>query len=299
MSPVPLAIGVALSLLTSVVRTRGWFATVQAACPGTSTLRYRDVLRAYFSGAGFNGLVPGRAGEAVKVAVLRRYVPEARYSTLAATLAPPAAVESGFSAAVLMWALAAGLLPVGYLGSGSSLLERHLALCLVLLPAAALVVWLVVRRLPGVVARLRRGVAIVGRPRQLLTGVVAWQAAARVIRLGALAAFVAAFSLPLTLSTVLLVMAVQGATPTLAATTTPLRAIALAYGFPHAAGHHVGAAHVTEFLIGMQAALVVTNLALSFALLALHLRTASPGRWLAETQRMVAAVRPVLRRSPA
>src|SRR3954469_15076363 len=101
MSPVPLAIGVALSLLTSVVRTRGWFATVQAACPETSTLRYRDVLRAYFSGAGFNGLVPGRPGEAVKLAVLRRYVPEARYSTLAATLAPPAAVESGFSAAVL------------------------------------------------------------------------------------------------------------------------------------------------------------------------------------------------------
>jgi hypothetical protein len=35
------------------------------------------------------------------------------------------------------------------------------------------------------------------------------------------------------------------------------------------------------------------------ALLALHLRTASPGRWLAETHRMVAAVRPALRRTPA
>jgi hypothetical protein len=299
MSPVLLAVGVALSLLTSVVRTRGWFATVQAACPGTSPLRYRDLLRAYFSGAGFNGIVPGRAGEAVKLAVLRRYVPEARYSTLAATLAPPAAVESGFSAVVLMWALAAGLLPLGYLSSGSGLLQRHLLLCLALVPVAAFIAWLIARRLPGVVARLRRGIAIMGHPRQLLTGVVAWQGAARVIRLGALAAFIAAFSLPVTLSTVLLVMAVQGATPTLAATTTPVRAMVLAYGFPHAAGVHVGAAHVTEFLIGMQAALVVANLGLSFALLALHLGTASPGRWLAETQRMVATVRPTLRRSPA
>jgi hypothetical protein len=92
----------------------------------------------------------------------------------------------------------------------------------------------------------------VGRPRQLLTGVVAWQGAARVIRLGALAAFIAAFSLPVTLSTALLVMAVQGVTPTLAATTTPLRAVALAYAFPHAAGGHVDVAHVTEFLLGMQ-----------------------------------------------
>jgi hypothetical protein len=49
----------------------------------------------------------------------------------------------------------------------------------------------------------------------------------------------------------------------------------------------------------MQAALVVANLAISFALLAFHLGTASPGRWLAETQRMVATVRPTLRRSPA
>jgi hypothetical protein len=299
MTVVLLAIGVALSLLTGVVRTRGWFATVQAACPSTSTLRYRDVVRAHFSGAGFNGVVPGRPGEAVKLAVLRRYLPEERYSTLAATLAPPAAVESGFSAAVLVWVLAAGLLPVGYLGSGSSLLERHPELFLALLPAAALVVWLIARRLPGVVARLRRGVAIVGRPRQLLTGVVAWQGAARVIRLGALAAFIAAFSLPVTLSTALLVMAVQGVTPTLAATTTPLRAVALAYAFPHAAGGHVDVAHVTEFLLGMQATLVVANLVLSLALLALHLRTASPGRWLAETHRMVAAVRPALRRTPA
>jgi hypothetical protein len=297
--PAPFALGLALSLLAGVVRTRGWFAAVRAACPDATKLRYRDVLGAHFSGAGLNGVLPGRAGDAVKLAVLRRHVPEARYSTLAATLVPPAAVEGTFSVAVVMWALAAGLFPLAYLREGSDLLEHHLALCFACLPAAVLLAWLLARRMPALAARLRQGVAIVGRPRQLMSGLVAWQGSARVIRLAALAAFIAAFSLPLTLSTALLVMAMQGATPSLAAATTPLRAVGLAYSFPHAAGHQVSVGHVTEFLIAMQLTLVVANLVLALALLARHLHSISPGRWLAEAHRAVAAVRPALRRTPA
>ena len=58
--------------------------------------------------------------------------------------------------------------------------------------------------------RLRLGLAILRTPRAYLEGVVTWQALGRVIRLGSLACLLAAFALPVTPATVLLVMAAQG-----------------------------------------------------------------------------------------
>src|SRR2546423_956914 len=215
MRPGWLALGVALSLLASAVRTRGWLASVRAACPAAQSLRYRDVLAAYFSGAGLNGLLPGRAGDAVKLAALRRRLPEEAYSTLAATLAPPALVEAAFTAALLVWALAEGLLPLDALRQGGGLLEHRLLLCLAALPIVALLAWLAVRRIPRTVARLLRGLAIMRRPGRLLSGVVAWQVFATAIRLAAVAALLVGFSLPLTLAAAAIAMLVQGTTPSL------------------------------------------------------------------------------------
>ena len=298
MRPGWLAVGVGLSLLASAVRTRGWLEAVRAANSG-GAVRYRDVLAAYFSGAGVNGLLPGRAGDAIKLAALRRRTPELPYSTLAATLAPPALVESAFSAALLAWALASGLFPLALLRQGSDLFGDRLPLLLAGLAAVALLACLAVRRLPQLAARLRRGFAIMGSPSRLVTGVVLWQLAARAIRLLAIAALLAAFSLPLAPATAALVMVVQGATPSLGAATTPLRALTLAYSFPHAAGQHISIAHAAEFLVGTQLALALANLALALAIVALGLRSISPRAWPRELHQVVAALRPAPRRTPA
>ena len=77
--------------------------------------------------------------------------------------------------------------------------------------AAMYALWRLLRARGRVTAaRVKQGLAVLGSPRRFLTGVVSWQALGRLIRLGSLAAFMDAFTLPVTLSTVVLVMAAQG-----------------------------------------------------------------------------------------
>src|SRR5919204_6842755 len=122
MSPAPLILAVALCLVASAVRTRGWFETVRTAYPEAKDLRYRDVLRAYFTGAGLNGLLPARVGDAVKLAALRRRLPEAPYPTLAATLVPPGTVDGVLGAGLVLWLLATGIVQLSELQRASALL---------------------------------------------------------------------------------------------------------------------------------------------------------------------------------
>src|SRR5438046_163570 len=63
----------------------------------------------------------------------------------------------------------------------------------------------------GLKARVKQGFAEVRSPRQFMVGVVGPQAASRAVRLVALACFMAAFGLPVSVNTVVLVMAAQGA----------------------------------------------------------------------------------------
>ena len=60
------------------------------------------------------------------------------------------------------------------------------------------------------------GLTILKCPYDYLLGVVTWQALARVIGLCSLACFLAAFALPVTLATVVLVMAAQSGTRVIA-----------------------------------------------------------------------------------
>src|SRR5829696_4945404 len=89
-----------------------------------------------------------------------------------------------------------------------------------------------------VLARLRLGLAILDQPRDYLCGVVRWQALGRLIRLGSLACFLAAFALPVTLATVVLVMGAQSGTRIIpvAPASAGLRIAMLGYGFASITG---------------------------------------------------------------
>jgi len=108
--------------------------------------------------------------------------------------------------------------------------------------------------------------------------VVAWQALARVIRLGSLACFMAAFALPVTVATVLLVMAAQGGGRIIpiAPVSAGLRIAMLAYGFVAVTGEAVDIASITAFAFGVGATLLITGLGISIAILGRELGTASP-----------------------
>jgi lysylphosphatidylglycerol synthase-like protein len=274
--------GTVLYLLAQAIRTRGWYTIVRAAYPEAHDLRARDVMRAYLAGAGVNAIVPARGGDVVKLAMLHRRIPNSSYATLAATFVPETLFETAVGAGLVAWALARGFLPVPT-SSGEfpavdvSLVIEHPVLCTFGALALGLLGWWLVRRMG---ARLRRGLAILRTPRLFLTGVASWQALARLVRLVSLAAFMAAFALPVTLATVVLVMAAQGGgrIVPLAPASAGLRMAMLSYGFVEVTGEGVDIAAITAFTIGVGAVLGAAGLVVAVVVLAREFGTLSPRR---------------------
>src|SRR4051812_13721774 len=211
--PALAGLGIVLYIVAQAVRTRGWHTIIKAAYPDASELRARNTMAAYLAGAGLNGVIPARGGDVVKLWLLHRRIGGARYPTLAATFLPETLFETAFGFALVVWALSQGFLPV----PTSSGEMPHVDVTLLIehpLPAVAGAIVLAAlgyglyrllrRRVGDLTIRLRQGVAILRTPRRFVTGVASWQALGRVIRLGSLAAFMAAFHLPVTASTVVL-----------------------------------------------------------------------------------------------
>jgi uncharacterized membrane protein YbhN (UPF0104 family) len=287
--PAWLALGAVLHLLAIVVRTRGWHTILRAAYPEADGLRPRHTAAAYVAGAGLNGIVPARGGDVLKLWLLRRRIPDSHFSTLAATFVPETLFETLFGTALVVWALSQGFLPVPT-ASGDlpaldvSFIVRHPVLSAALVAGAVLLAvggWRVaVRRTRDLRARCAQGLAILGQPRRFVVGVAGWQALSRLIRLGSLTAFLAAFALPVTPATVVLVMAAQGGgrIVPLAPASAGLRLAMLAYGFAEVTGHAVDIAAITVFTAGVSAVGLACGLAAGAVALAVELGTLSPRR---------------------
>jgi hypothetical protein len=268
---------VALHLVSQAIRSRGWFNILRFSYPHARGLRARDVMAASFAGAGVNSLAPARAGDLVKLAFVHRRIEGARYATLIATALPETAFESLLATALVGWVLAEGLVVVPDVG--------HPARTTLLAGAALTVVaagaWRLVRsRTAGLVGQLRSGLAAFSAPRCYLAHVASWQALARVARLGSLVSFLAAFGLPATLGSALLVMAVQGGGRAIpfAPVSVGLRIAALSYGLAAISGRPAAAAEVTAFTLGTSATLLAAMLAIATVLIVRELGTRSPWR---------------------
>ena len=285
-----LGLGVVLYLAAQTVRPRGWHTILRAAFPEATDLRPRDVIRAYLAGAGVNAIVPARGGDVVKLALVRRRIAGARYSTLAATFIPETLFETAFGTALVAWALAMGFIPVPTTSGELPALDVSLVLRHPVQSAVVVVVLAVVgRRLVRILhGALRQGTAILCSPRRFVTGVASWQALARVIRLGAFAAFMAAFGLPVTPATVVLVMAAQGGGRILplAPASAGLRLAMLSYGFVEVTGRPVDIAAITAFTFGVGAVMALSGLAVATVILAQEFGTLSPRRAIAAARRM-------------
>jgi uncharacterized membrane protein YbhN (UPF0104 family) len=286
-----LAAGTILYFVSQAVRTRGWYTILRASYPDAAGLRAGDVMRAYLAGAGINAIVPARGGDVVKLAMVHRRIEGSRYPTLVATFVPDALCEAAFGAALVVWALANGFLPVptanGELPAVDvSLVVNHPIASALVTAGLIAVGWLVVRLLRN---QLRQGLAIFSSPRRFVTGVVSWQALGRLVRLGSLAAFMAAFGLPVTVATVVLVMAAQGGGRILplAPASVGLRLAMLSYGFVEVTGHQVDIAAITAFSFGVGAVLAITGLALAVTIIAGEFGTLSPRRALAISRERV------------
>jgi uncharacterized membrane protein YbhN (UPF0104 family) len=293
-----LVLGAVLYVASQCVRTLGWYTILRAAYPEATELKRRDVVRAYLAGSGLNAVIPARGGDVVKLAIVHRHIPGSRWSTLAATFVPETLFETAFGIALVVWALARGFLPVpNAVGEvpayDVSLFVEHPILAsaaTVAVLAALYGLWRLARSRGRVTAaRVKQGLAVLGSPKLFLTGVVSWQAAGRLIRLGSLAAFMGAFELPVTLSTVVLVMAAQGGGRIipLAPASTGLRLAMLSYGFVEVTHQAVDIAAITTFTFGVGAVLMLAGLVIAVTIIGREFGTLSPKRAIAAARHAI------------
>lgn len=303
---VPLLIlGTILHVLSQMVRTRGWHTILKASYPDNDDFTATNTMRAYLAGSGINAVIPARGGDIVKLWLLKRRIADSRYSTLGATFVPETMFESAFGILLVGWALSQGFMPVpatkGEWPQFDITFVLHHPLWATLILAAAVSVVTVAgrwvrRRVLDLAGRLRQGLVILGTPRRFVTGVASWQLLSRLIRLGSLAALMAAFDLPVTPATVVLVMAAQGGGRIipLAPASAGLRLAMLSYGFVEVTGQSVDIAAITVFTVGVGAVLMLTGLAVGLSSLAMELETRSPRHAVREMRLQLAQRRAAL-----
>ena len=74
-------------------------------------LRFRSVFGAYMAGVGVNSIAPARAGDVVKLYLIKHRIEGASYATLAPTLLAETLLDVFVAGGLIVWALSIGVLP--------------------------------------------------------------------------------------------------------------------------------------------------------------------------------------------
>jgi uncharacterized membrane protein YbhN (UPF0104 family) len=272
-----IAIALGLHLLRLAFRAAAWRAILSAAYPEHRP-KFRSVFGAYVAGVGVNSIVPARAGDVVKLYLIKHRIPESSYATLTPTLIVETLFDFFVGIVLIGWALSLGVLPAHEVYSRLPSVdwgffvrqEKWTAISiLVLLTLAVIGLVVFLEKGEPFRARVRRGFAILRDPPRLVTRVMFPQAISWLLRIGTIYYFLEAFSVHATIHNALLAMVVDSlatlfpATPGGAGTKQGL----IVYLFRAEAGSK---AALLAFSVGMNIATVVFNLALGlFALYAM------------------------------
>jgi uncharacterized membrane protein YbhN (UPF0104 family) len=286
----PLGVALAIHLVKLVMRSFAWRNILAAAYPEQRVKRL-PVLGAYVAGVGVNAIAPARAGDVVKLYLVKRRLRGSAYPTLAPTLVVETLVDFVVAGAVFVWALTAGVVPsrqvIERLPSVDWSLPLHHPNWAIGVVAAIVLALLLVglragRRIEAFRRQVGRGFAILGDRGAYLRLVVSWQLLSWVARLASIYFFLQAFRLTPSLHNALVVQTVDSLstlmpfTPGGAGTKQGLTAYALRDEF--------SVSSVVSFSVGMNIALVAVNVLVGFAALFLMARTL---RWrkLADAQK--------------
>ena len=285
------ALGLALAChaIKLLFRARAWQNIVRASYP-EGRLRYRAALGAYVAGVGVNSVVPARGGDLIKLYLVKHRVKEATYPTLGATLAVETLFDFVVAGALMVWALAIGVLPTHQVYSRIPTVDwkfflRHeqaTAIGLVVLLVGLLLLALLARkRVDEFRNRVRLGFAILRDGRKFALGVVVPQAISWVFRLASLYFFLKAFHVHASIHNALLAQVVDSlatlfpATPGGAGTKQGL----IVYLFR---GSAISRTALLAFSVGMNIAITVANLVMGMLAIGLMARTLSFKRLRAE-----------------
>jgi uncharacterized membrane protein YbhN (UPF0104 family) len=277
-----LGIGIALHVAKLWFRAVAWRTILRAAYPD-ERIKLRSVFGAYVAGVGINSIAPARGGDLVKLYLVKHRIPDASYATLAPTLIVETIFDFVVAGAIMLWALSLGVLPAHEVYSRIPTVDwkwfvdhpRVTATILAAVAVAALVAVLWTRRrVADFRARVGRGFAILRDRPRFLRGVILPQAISWTLRIAALYWFLKAFGVHATIHNALLVQVVDSlatlfpATPGGAGTKQGL----IVFLFN---GEAVSRSLLIAFSVGMNIAMVVCNLALGLAALALMAKTLS------------------------
>ncbi len=280
-----LALAIGLGVLNLALRSRAWQQILRAAMPG-ELIRFRTAFGAYCSGVGVNAIVPARAGDVVKMFLVVRANPRARYATLTGTLVAETLFDFLVAGVLLVWVLLAGVLPgVRFPDLPAfelSAAVRHPEITLLIVLALAMLAVVLARRVRSFWRQFGQGLAIVRTPSLYLRSVVSYQALGWCCRVAAASAFLEAFGVPGSLRNALIVQVAGSLGSLLPATPGglgPKQALLVVM----LAGE-AGRTDVLAFSAGMEVSLLVANVALGAACLALMIRNLNFRHAIAEAR---------------
>lgn len=212
-----LALALALFFVRLCLRGIAWRVILLAAYPDIP-LRFRSAFGAYLAGVGVNAIAPARAGDVVKLYLVKHRMPGSSYATLAPTLLAETLLDAFVAGGLIAWALVIGALPTHQVYSRLPSVdwgfflkyERETTIGLALLVAVAVVAVIVfIERGGASRARIAQGFAILRQPRRFFWGVIVPQGLSWVLRVASVYYFLEAFRVTANIHNALLAMVVD------------------------------------------------------------------------------------------
>src|SRR4051812_22001867 len=196
-----LALALLLSVGLQLCRAHGWANALRAAYPGDAVSE-RGVVGAFLVGAGMNGILPARGGDALKIVLAKRSVRDSSYPAIISSFAVLAPFDTAIGLVVLVYAITRGLLPAAprlpeLPAFDISFWAAHPQLLLfaitVLAIAIVAVIAVLARRIESFWGNLKQGVATFREPSRYLREVFTWQALGWMLRFASFWLFLDAF----------------------------------------------------------------------------------------------------------
>src|SRR5436190_4679350 len=178
-----LAFALLLSLALQLCRAHAWANALRAAYPRDAVSEV-GVAGAFLVGAGMNGILPARGGDALKIVLAKRSVRDSSYPAIISSFAVLSPFDFVIGNIVLLYAITQGLLPkppkLPHLPAFEiSFWAAHpgfLAFMITVIGIGGIVLFaLLARRVERFWERIKHGVAILREPRRYLREVAAWR----------------------------------------------------------------------------------------------------------------------------
>jgi glycosyltransferase 2 family protein len=206
--PAAIVGGVVLETLQTTFAALTWLTILRAAFPSAAP-PFRAVLASYAAAVALNSFLPANIGTLVMLAMFVTLIAAATFATVFSGFVIQKIPFTVLSIAVYLYLFATVprslSIELGFVSAHPAATALIAAGCVVLVVLLSRLFW---KRATKLRQQLKSGGAILGQPRRFVTGVALPAVASFASRLGIVAVFLAAFSIPVTFHTV---MAITGA----------------------------------------------------------------------------------------